>query len=78
MLIDHDVTSNYGSWNFSAGIGPGKVLNFNSLKQSRDFDKDGNFIKMWCPELKNVPNDYIHDPWNMPIALQKSTGIILN
>ena len=32
MLIDHDVTSNYGGWNFSGGIGPGRVLVFNSLK----------------------------------------------
>jgi deoxyribodipyrimidine photo-lyase len=31
-LIDHDVQSNYGGWNFSAGIGPGRVLVFNSLK----------------------------------------------
>ena len=38
-LIDHDVASNYGGWNFSAGIGPGRVLIFNSFKQSKDFDK---------------------------------------
>ena len=30
-LIDHDVHSNYGGWSFSAGIGPGRVLVFNSL-----------------------------------------------
>mmetsp|Transcript_39475 Transcript_39475/g.51677 ORF Transcript_39475/g.51677 Transcript_39475/m.51677 type:complete len:84 (+) Transcript_39475:1008-1259(+) len=26
---------------------------------------------MWCPELADVPNEYIHDPWNMPLSLQK-------
>jgi len=31
-LIDHDVQSNYGGWCFSSGIGPGRVLIFNSLK----------------------------------------------
>ena len=31
-LIDHDVHSNYGGWSFSSGIGPGRVLVFNSLK----------------------------------------------
>ena len=30
-LIDHDVQSNYGSWNFASGIGAGKVLFFNTL-----------------------------------------------
>jgi len=34
MLIDHDVQSNYGGWAFSSGIGPGRVLVFNSLTQS--------------------------------------------
>ena len=37
-LIDHDVTSNYGGWCGSSGIGPGRVLVFNSLLQSTKFD----------------------------------------
>merc|ERR1712070_1134136 len=77
MLVDHDVTSNYGGWNFSAGIGPGRVLIFNSLKQSKDFDKEGKYIKIWCPELKTVPTDFIHDPWNMPKSMQKQTGVTI-
>ena len=74
-LIDHDVQSNYGGWSFSAGIGPGRVLVFNSLTQSMKFDPEGKYIKMWCPELTNVPVSYIHDPWNMPDSLQKQHGI---
>lgn len=31
-LLDHDVCSNYGGWAFSAGLGPGRVLVFNTLK----------------------------------------------
>ena len=31
-LLDHDVQSNYGSWNFTAGIGPGRIMRFNTLK----------------------------------------------
>jgi deoxyribodipyrimidine photo-lyase len=69
-LIDHDVQSNYGGWSFSSGIGPGRVLVFNSAKQSRDFDKNGEYIKMWVPELKRVPVEYIHEPWTMPQTLQ--------
>jgi len=73
-LIDHDVQSNYGGWSFSAGIGPGRVLVFNSLKQSRDFDKEGKYIKKWCPELKDVPTEFIHEPWTMHLLAQKSSG----
>ena len=32
MLIDHDVHSNYASWNFAAGLGPGKTYHFNVVK----------------------------------------------
>ena len=76
-LIDHDVQSNYGGWNFSAGIGPGRVLVFSTVKQSKDHDKDGTYIKMWVPELKGVPRDYIHDPWTMEASLQKASGVII-
>jgi len=33
-LIDHDSSQNLGSWHACAGLGPGKVLNFNTLLQS--------------------------------------------
>merc|ERR1712125_127557 len=65
-LIDHDVQSNYGGWSFSSGVGPGRELVFNSLRQSRVFDDQGLYIKTWCPELKSVPIEYIRDPWDMP------------
>ena len=70
QLIDHDVQSNYASWNFASGIGPGKTLNFNILGQSTKFDGKGEFIRRWVPELRDVPVDYIHDPWNMPSEMQ--------
>ena len=66
MLIDHDVQSNTGGWNGSAGIGVGRVLVFNSIKQSRDHDKLGKYIKLWVPELKDMPLEFIHEPWLMP------------
>ena len=71
-LIDHDVESNYGGWNFSAGIGPGRVLIFNILKQSRDHDKYGKYIRTWVPELSHVPIEFIHEPWLMTADIQKT------
>ncbi|TNV80968.1 hypothetical protein FGO68_gene1718 [Halteria grandinella] len=76
-LIDHDVHSNYASWNMIAGIGPGKTNLFNVVKQSYDFDADGEFIRTWVPELRNVPTDYIHEPWKMPFKLQQQCETVL-
>ena len=53
------------------------MLVFNSLKQSKDFDKDGKYIKKWCPELKNVPTEFIHAPWTMPKISQKTHGVTI-
>ena len=76
-LIDHDVTSNYGGWNAASGLGPGKVLQFNALRQSKKFDPEGEYIKTWCPELKSVPLFFLHDPWNMSMTQQKTAGVLI-
>jgi deoxyribodipyrimidine photo-lyase len=48
-------------------MGPSKVLMFNVVKQSYDFDKDGEFIRLWVPELSDIPNEYIHEPWTIKL-----------
>lgn len=81
MLIDHDTASNYGGWIFSSGLGPGRVLVFNTLTQSRKFDPKGEYIKKWCPELEDMNEKEIHTPWlydrpdyyPMPIVCPKYT-----
>jgi len=67
---------NYSSWNFVTGLS-GRADFFNSIKLSKEFDKNGNYIKTWCPELRNVYNGYIHDPWNMPLIMQKKLGVLI-
>lgn len=76
MLLDHDVHSNYGAWNSSAGIGPSKTNIFNVVKQSKDFDPNGDFIRTWVPELSEMQTKYIHDPWQMPKLQQETYGFI--
>ena len=64
-LIDYDVHSNYGGFNFSAGLSL-RVINFNLLKASKEYDSKGKYIKLWCSELKDVPEKFIHRPRKMP------------
>ena len=44
---------------------------YNVTKQSRDQDPTGAFIRKYVPELANVPNEHIHEPWRMPLQLQR-------
>lgn len=47
---------------------------YNPVKQSREQDPNGLFIRQWVTELAQVPDSFIHEPWNMPIALQQRVG----
>ncbi|KAK2710093.1 cryptochrome DASH-like [Artemia franciscana] len=67
QLIDHDVCSNYGNWNYAAGIGndPRENRKFNMIKQGLDYDPEGEFVRLWVPELAPVKNGKVHTPWTL-------------
>ncbi|QDP02117.1 DASH family cryptochrome [Thalassotalea sp. PS06] len=49
QLIDYDVASNWGNWQYIAGVGvdPRGGRHFNLNKQTQMFDPDGDFIRRW-------------------------------
>lgn len=55
-LLDHDAASNWGNWQYQAGVGndPRGSRRFNPAKQTHDYDPQGEYIKTWCPEVKDV------------------------
>ena len=56
-LIDYDVHSNWGNWNYVAGVGndPREDRYFNLVTQTLRYDPNGEFIIRWVPELRDVP-----------------------
>lgn len=65
-LIDGDFASNHGGWGFgsSTGVDPQPYFRiFNPLRQSERFDPDGDYIRYWVPELRDVEGSAIHDPY---------------
>jgi len=65
VLIDHDVTANWGNWHAAAGVTGGRVNRFNILKQSSDYDASGDYVRLWLPELARVPAAKVHQPWSL-------------
>jgi deoxyribodipyrimidine photo-lyase len=64
-LIDGDLASNNGGWQWSASTGVDAVPYFrifNPTRQSQRFDKDGHFIRQFLPELASLDNKSIHQP----------------
>lgn len=56
FLIDYDVASNWGNWQYVAGVGndPRQGRVFNPVKQALDYDPQGDYIKAWVPELRGI------------------------
>jgi len=79
-LLDFNIANNVSGWQWVAGTGADAAPYFrifNPILQGEKFDPSGNYVKKWCPELKNIPNEFLHKPWEMPEALQKEKNIII-
>jgi len=64
LLVDYDPASNYGNWNFLAGVGLDKreERHYNILSQAHRYDPNGDYVKLWLPELAGLPADKVHRP----------------
>jgi deoxyribodipyrimidine photo-lyase len=65
-LIDGDFSANNGGWQWSASTGNDAAPYFrifNPYTQSEKFDPEGKFIRQYCPELENLDNKLIHQPY---------------
>ena len=64
-LIDGDLASNNGGWQWAASTGCDSqpyFRIFNPTRQSERFDPKGDFIRKYLPELKEIPDKEIHAP----------------
>lgn len=79
QLVDYDPCSNYGNWLYVAGVGndPRENRYFNILTQAQRYDAQGEYVKLWIPELKNVPIDKIHRPDTWSLDEQNGYGVKL-
>lgn len=65
QLVDGEIASNNGGWQWSAGTGADAAPYFriqNPWLQSKRHDPDGAYIKRWVPELRDVETERLHQP----------------
>jgi deoxyribodipyrimidine photo-lyase len=71
LLLDGDVASNSGNWQWVAGTGadtrPGRI--FNPSLQAKRFDPNGDYVRRWIPELEAVAGAEVHEPWKLDARL---------
>jgi deoxyribodipyrimidine photo-lyase len=79
-LVDADLANNSASWQWVAGCGVDAApffRIFNPVTQGEKFDAEGQYVKKWIKELKNLSPKYIHKPWTAPIDILDAAGIEL-
>ncbi|QND54904.1 deoxyribodipyrimidine photo-lyase (plasmid) [Phyllobacterium sp. 628] len=79
-LVDADPASNAASWQWVAGSGADAAPYFrifNPMLQGDKFDPRGGYIREFVPELKHLPDKYLHAPWLAPEAVLKDAKVSL-
>ena len=80
LLVDGDLASNAGGWQWIAGCGPDPQPWFRILDpvaQGRRHDPDGAYVRQWVPELAALPARWIHAPWTAPDHEARAAGVRL-
>ncbi len=71
-LLDGDLAANNGGWQWTAGTGADAAPYFrifNPVLQSAKFDPNGDYIRKWVPELRELNAKEIHSPWDFGIKV---------
>lgn len=78
-LVDADLANNSASWQWVAGCGADAAPYFrvfNPILQGEKFDPEGAYVRRYCPELANVPDQFVHKPWESGLKLDYPAPII--
>lgn len=68
-LVDADLAQNTLGWQWVAGCGADAApffRIFNPVLQGQKFDPQGAYVRRWVPELAQVPDKWVHQPWAAP------------
>ena len=79
-LNDFDLSANNGGWQWRSSTGCDAqpyFRIFHPVNQSEKFDPQGAFIRRYVPEMRSVPDEHLHSPWNMTPLEQQACNIII-
>jgi len=81
LLIDGDEANNNGNWQWIASVGvdpqPAFRRIYNPARHQERFDPQNAYVRRYLPELRDVPDEYMREPWTMPPQTQSEAGCLI-
>jgi deoxyribodipyrimidine photo-lyase len=81
LLVDGDEANNNGNWQWIASVGtdPAPVFRriYNPARQMATHDPNAVYVRRYVPELAAVPDEYVREPWTMPLEVQLEVGCVV-
>ncbi|HAU67802.1 MAG TPA: deoxyribodipyrimidine photolyase, partial [Gammaproteobacteria bacterium] len=50
---------------------------FNPILQGQKFDKRGEYVRQWVPELATIPDKWLYTPWEAPVEVLEQSNVVL-
>jgi deoxyribodipyrimidine photo-lyase len=80
-LLDGDEANNNGNWQWIASVGvdpqPAYRRIYSPARHMERYDPDGEYVRRYLPELRDVPDHYVREPWKMPAEVQERAGCVI-
>ena len=81
LLVDGDEANNNGNWQWIASVGtdpqPAFRRIYNPARHMERHDPDGTYVRRHVPELRDVPDEHLAEPWTMPEEVQREVGCVI-
>ena len=78
QFLDFEPGIHFSQVQMQSGVtGINTVRIYSPIKQVRDQDPKGVFIRQFCPELQHVPVDHLAEPHKMPARVQRTAGCVI-
>jgi len=78
-LVDYDWSINAANWLWLAGLFFFFTFHrvYNPVAFGRKHDRNGEFVRHWVPELRGLPDRFLHQPWDAPPEVQRQAGCVI-